>query len=98
MAPGDADHGRDAVFARDDRGVRERAAELGDDAGGDEEERREADVGRARDEDLAGLDGVEAARARFEHARAALDDAAARRQADERSPARAGAAPAAGGR
>ena len=67
----DVDHARHAELARDDRRVRERSAELGDHARGDQEQRRPPDVGRVHDEHLAGLK-LAHLRRREEHARDAL--------------------------
>jgi hypothetical protein len=50
-----ADDGRNSQLTDDDRGVRERGADVGDDAGGAREERGPADVGEDGDENLAGF-------------------------------------------
>ena len=49
----DADHGRDAQLAADDRGVREDAASLDDEAARRDHEEHPAGVGHRRDQDLA---------------------------------------------
>jgi hypothetical protein len=50
----DADHGRDAVFAGDDRGVGELAARVRDDGADAGQDGCPADVGEGHDEDVAG--------------------------------------------
>jgi hypothetical protein len=52
----DVDDGGQAILARDDRAMRELPADLEDEAGDEREGGRPAGVGRARDEDVAGVE------------------------------------------